>query len=114
MASFLVKPSQRQYGILAFPASFLLPLLLWLTFLFSFFQLNVQAVKHRNPVSDDTRLLRIIVDTAINHIVILLCAGFFGTFGSAILQKLLVMQQFRLLFSQKSLYSSEVFSTMKL
>ena len=88
-------------GFLIFPASLLLLLLLGLTFLFSLFQFDVQAVKDRNPISDDTRFLRIIVDTAINHVVILLCAGFFGTFCGAILQKLLMMQQFRLLFSKK-------------
>ena len=90
-------------GFLIFPASFLLLLLLGLTFLFSLFQLDVQAVKDRNPISDDTRFLRIIVDTAINHVVILLCARFLGTFCGAILQKFLVMQQFRLLFSKKLL-----------
>ena len=90
-------------GFLILPTSLLLLLLLGLTFLFSLFQLDVQAVKDRNPISDDTRFLRIIVDTTINHVVILLCAGFFGTFCGAILQKFLVMQQFRLLFSKKLL-----------
>lgn len=44
-------------GFLILPASLLLLLLLGLTFLFSLFQFDVQAVKDWNPISDDTRFL---------------------------------------------------------
>ena len=100
MASFLGKPSQRYYGILTFSASFLF-LLRRIVFLSPLSLLNMQPIKHRPPATNTPGLFRHIIDAAIDHIVILLCAGFFGTFCGAILQKLLMMQQFRLLFSKK-------------
>ena len=95
MASFLGKPSQRHYGILTFSTSFLL-LLRCIVFLSPPGLFNMQPIQHRPPATNTPGLFRHIIDAAIDHIVILLCAGFFGTFRCTVFKELLMVQQFRL------------------
>lgn len=109
MASFLGKPSQRYYGILTFSASFLF-LLRRIVFLSPFSLLNMQPIKHRPPAANAPGLFRYIVDAAIYHIVVLLCAGFFGAFRCTVFKELLMVQQFRLWALQESAHLSGSFS----
>ena len=103
MASFWGKPSQRHYGILTFSTSFLL-LLRCIVFLSPLSLLNMQPIQHRPPATNAPGLFRHIIDAAIYHIVILLCAGFFGTFRCAVFKELLVVQQFRFWALQESVH----------
>ena len=104
MASFLGKPSQRYYGILTFSASFLF-LLRRIVFLSPLSLLNMQPIKHRPPAANAPGLFRYIVDAAIYHIVVLLCAGFFGAFRCTVFKELLMVQQFRLWALQESTHT---------